>query len=93
MATVYTKDGRPLNRSGDNLYAESGKQVGRFHGTKVYGPDGKYVATLTGSRLVYLPNESAMVVASFTPISHVGFSMARAVKSAMYGDEPKFAGD
>jgi hypothetical protein len=93
MAIIYTKDGRPLNRSGDSLFASSGKQVARFHGDKAYGPDGRYVATLMGSRLVYLSYDSARVGAPFSPLSFAGFSMAGIVGVAMYGDEPKFADD
>lgn len=93
MAIIYTKDGRPLNRSGDNLFASSGKQVGRFHGDKAYGPDGRYVATLVGIRLVYLSHDSALVRVPFSPLSFAGFSMAQIAGVAMYGDEPKFADD
>jgi hypothetical protein len=46
MADPYTKNGRPLQRRGDDLFSRSGQHVGRIRGRKVYGPDGRYAGTI-----------------------------------------------
>jgi hypothetical protein len=88
MADLYTKNGRPLKRSGDNIFARSGAQVGRVRGNKVYGPNGRYVGTLVGNRLVYRSTESAGMRSSFMPQRRMGSSSMRAVGSAIMGEEP-----
>jgi hypothetical protein len=40
---LYTKDGRPLQVSGETVYSRSGQPVGRIRGSKVFGTDGRYV--------------------------------------------------
>lgn len=40
---LYTKDGKPLQVSGDYVYSRSGVPVGRIKGEKVFGPSGEYV--------------------------------------------------
>lgn len=45
--SLYTKDGRPLQVSGDKVYSRSGTVVGRIKGSKVYGSDGRYVGTIS----------------------------------------------
>ena len=47
---LYTKNGRPLQVSGDTVYGRSGKVIGRISGDKVYGTDGRYVGTIDGDR-------------------------------------------
>lgn len=49
----YTKDGRPLQVSGDLDYSRSGEPVGRISGKCVCGTDGRYVGTIVGEGLVY----------------------------------------
>jgi hypothetical protein len=46
VATLYTKEGRPLRQSGDDLFSRSGTHVAKLKGKKAYGPDGRYVGTL-----------------------------------------------
>jgi hypothetical protein len=91
VAIIYTRDGEPINRSGNELYDSSGIQVGRMDGNKAFGPDGKYVATLVSGRLVYLRNDSAIRTSPFPPRRVAGFAVARVAGVAIYGDEPHFA--
>ncbi|UPT92158.1 hypothetical protein HAP41_0000048740 (plasmid) [Bradyrhizobium barranii subsp. apii] len=36
--SLYTKDGRPLQESGEYIYSGSGVPVGKRRGDKVFGP-------------------------------------------------------
>jgi hypothetical protein len=85
---LYTKDGRPLQVSGDTVYSSSGQVVGRISGDKVYGPDGHYVGTITSSRLVYRSTDSAGVVSSFSAANRGGSGQASVGGSGLWGDEP-----
>lgn len=58
---LYTKNGRPLQISGDKVYSRSGKIVGRIKDEKVFGTDGRYVGTIVSSRLVYRPSHCAAI--------------------------------
>jgi hypothetical protein len=86
--TLYTKNGRPLQQSGDMIYSRSGAVVGRISGSKVYGPNGRYVGSLVGDRLLYRSTESAGIGSSFSASSRCGSASASAVASAAWGDEP-----
>ena len=57
---LYTKDGRPLQVSGETVYSPSGQPVGRIRGCKVFGTDGRYVGTIVGDRLVYRSTDSGL---------------------------------
>lgn len=87
--TIYTKNGEPLSRSGDDLFDSSGKHVARLSGTKAFGPSGQYVGTLVDDRLVYRSTDSAVIGSSFVRRAGSGSAQARAVGSAIWGDEPK----
>jgi hypothetical protein len=87
---LYTKSGVPINQSGDDLFDASGRQVARLQGKKAYGPDGKYVATLDGGRLVYRSTDRASIASPFAPRRVAGFSVARVAGVAIWGNEPKF---
>ena len=65
MANLYTMNGRPLTRRGDDLFTRSGNHIGRVQGEKVFGPDGRYVGMLVGDRLVYRSTDSAHVSSAF----------------------------
>src|SRR5688500_8597645 len=65
VSTIYTKIGRPLRVSGDDLFSKSGQHVARLRGSKAYGPDGRYVGTLAGNRLVYRSTDSASIGSPF----------------------------
>jgi hypothetical protein len=89
MSTIYTKDGRPVQVSGDQVFSRSGGYVGRLDGDALYGPDGRYIATLDGDRLVYRSTESARVSSAHAPSANkVGSALARSARSAMWGSEP-----
>lgn len=88
MATLYTKEGRPLRQTGDDLFSQSGTHVAKLKGKKAYGPDGQYVGTLVGSRLVYRSTDSASIGSPFAQRAHAGTANASAVGSALLGGEP-----
>mgnify|MGYP006976788509 CR=1 FL=1 len=88
MADLYTRAGRPLRRRGNDLFARSGRHVARIRGTHAFGPDGRYVGTIVGDRLVYRAIYGSRISAPYAP--RVGSPSARANRagSALYGDEP-----
>jgi hypothetical protein len=85
---LYTRDGRPLQVSGDKVYSGSGTIVGRIKGEKVYGTDGRYVGTIVGDRLVYRSTQSATIGSSFSAANRAGSASANRAGSAIWGDEP-----
>jgi hypothetical protein len=85
---LYTKNGRPLQVSGETVYSGSGKVVGRIKGTKLYGTDGRYVGTISGNRLVYRSTDAAGISSAFTAANRSGSAMANQAASALWGDEP-----
>lgn len=88
MSTIYTKQGRPLRLSGDDLFSKSGIHVARLKGKKAYGPDGHYVGTLVGDRLVYRSTDSAGISSPFARKASAGSAAAGSAGSAVWGDEP-----
>jgi hypothetical protein len=86
--SLYTKDGRPLQVSGDTVYSGSGQPVGRITGDKVYGPDGRYVGTITSGRLVYRSTDSGAVGSAFSAANRSGLGQGHAGGSGLRGDEP-----
>lgn len=86
---LYTKDGRPLQVSGDKVYSRSGKVVGRIKGEKVYGPNGRYVGTIKSGRLVYRSTDSAGVSSPFSAANRVGSAKANRAGLAISGEEPE----
>lgn len=85
---LYTKDGRPLQVSGDTVYSPSGKVAGRIKGEKVYGPDGRYVGTIASGRLVYRSTHSAGTSSPFSAADRAGSGRANRAGSAIWGEEP-----
>lgn len=85
---LYTKNGQPLQVSGDKVYSRSGKIVGRIKGEKVYGTDGRYVGTIVNDRLVYRSTHSAGVSSPFAAANRAGSGRANRAGSAMWGEEP-----
>lgn len=90
MSDLYTKNGRPLQRSGDNLYSRSGRYLGRIRNGKVYDPSGRYAGTITGDRVVYRGTDSASVGSPSTSANRAGSARANRAGSAIWGDEPRF---
>lgn len=86
---MYTKNGRPLQVSGDTVYSRSGKVVGRIRGTKVFGPNGRYVGSIVGDRLVYRSTDSASISSPFAAADRAGSAKANHAGSAIWGDEPE----
>lgn len=85
---LYTKDGNPLQVSGDIVYSRSGKVVGRIRGERVFGPNGLYVGTIVGDRLVYRSTDGAQIGSPFAASNHAGSARANHAGSAIWGDEP-----
>jgi hypothetical protein len=90
MADLYTKKGRPLRRSGDDLFARSGKHVGRIRDDKVYHPNGRYAGTIVGDRVIYRSTDSARIGSPFAQRASTGSASASRAGSAAWGDEPDF---
>jgi len=90
MSDLYTKNGRPLQRSGDSLYSRSGRYVGRIRNGKVYDPSGRYAGTIVGDRVVYRGTDSATLGSPSTSAGRAGSARANRVGSAIWGDEPSF---
>lgn len=85
---LYTKDGKPLQVSGETVYGRSGCPVGRIGGSKVFGPDGRYVGTIVGDRLVYRSTDSASIGSPFAAAGRASSAAADRAGSAIWGDEP-----
>jgi hypothetical protein len=85
---LSTKNGRPLQVSGDKVYSRSGIIVGRIKREKVYGTDGRYVGTIVGDRLVHRSTQSAGISSSFSAANRAGLARADRAGSAIWGDEP-----
>lgn len=77
---LYTKNGRPLQVSGNTVFSRSGIVVGRIKNGKVFGTDGRYVGTIDNDRLVYRSTDSASVGSPFASANRAG--------SGIWGDEP-----
>ena len=85
---LYTKEGRPFHQDGDDLFSRSGTHAARLRGKKAYHPDGQYVGTLVGNRLVYRTTDSASLGPVFATRLRAGTASADAVGAAVLGDEP-----
>lgn len=85
---LYTKDGRPLQVSGETVYSRSGQPVGRIRGSKVFDTDDRYVGTIVGDRLVYRSTDSASIGSPFAAANRAGSARANRAGSAIWGDEP-----
>jgi hypothetical protein len=90
MAALYTKNGKPLQQRGKDLYSRSGKHIGRISGRKVFDRKGKYAGTIDGDRVVYRSSDRGEASTSFTPAPIAGTAAANAGRSAIWGDEPAF---
>lgn len=85
---LYTKNGRPLQVSGDRVYSCSGTYVGHLSGGRLYDPSGRYAGTVERDRVVYRSSDSA-TVSSPTAGGNIGGSGAgSAGGSGVWGDEP-----
>ena len=87
---LYTRDGHPLQRDGDKLWSRAGVYVGLIKGTKVFGPNGRYVGTIVENRVVYRRLDSGTLSAPSWGNPRTFSSDASAGPSALWGDEPPF---
>jgi hypothetical protein len=85
---LFTKNGEPLQVSGNTVYSKSGKVVGRIYGNDVHGPDGRYIGTIVDDRLVYRSNQSSTIRSSFSASNKGGTGKANRGGSGIWGDEP-----
>ena len=90
VADLYTKNGGPLRRSGDKLFARSGTYVGKIKGDYVFDPSRRYAGTIVGERVVYRSTHSARIASPSVSAKRAGSASANRVSSAMWGDEPPF---
>lgn len=90
MTYLYTKNGRPLEQSGDRLFSRSGQYLGRISNGRVYNPAGQYAGTIVGDRIVYRAIDCATLSGPSVSINHVGVARINAVPAAILGDEPPF---
>ena len=86
---LYTKNGQPLQVSGNTVYSRYGTVVGRIKGQKVFGNDGRYVGTIVSDRLVYRSTDSAGIGTSLSAANHAGSARANRAGSAIWGDKPE----
>ena len=90
MASLYTKNGRPLRQDGDDIFSQSGKHVGRIRHNTVYGRDGRYAGTVVGDRVIYRSTDTATISSPFAQRAGAPSAFAPAARSAVWGDEPPF---
>jgi hypothetical protein len=88
VSDLYTKDGRPLRVSGDDVFDQSGRHVGRISGDRIFDQSGRYAATIVDGRAVYRSTESASAGSVYAPRAGVGSASAHRAGSAMWGEEP-----
>jgi hypothetical protein len=88
MGTIYTKNGRPVQVSGDHVHSRSGTYVGRLNGKYLFSRTGHYLATLDGNRLVYRSTDSARVGSPTANADRAGSGAADSAGSGLWGDEP-----
>lgn len=91
MDKIYTKEGRPLKVSGEDLFSRSGKHVARIRNGKAYGPDGRYVGTIVENRLIYRGTHSASISSPFAPRPGAGHASANHAATATWGEEPRIS--
>jgi hypothetical protein len=87
--SLYTKDGKPLQESGDIIYNASGIVVGKKKGNKVFGTNGQYVGTIVGNRLTYRHNDSNSISSPFSAANKGGTGKGNIGGSGISGNEPK----
>ncbi|SFS17008.1 hypothetical protein SAMN04487846_3424 [Microbacterium sp. cf046] len=90
MSRLYTRNGRPLQHSGGQLWAGSGTYVGTIRGKYVFDTSGQYAGTVDGDRVVYRAVDSARIASPTIAAPRVGLAVAPAVPAAILGEEPQF---
>lgn len=71
MLWVWTWSGKYFGYiNNSNLFTYSGKQVGKFYGTEVYGSDGRYLGELRDkNRLIHKIRKKFIMKSGFTPMA------------------------
>ena len=90
MPQLYTKNGRPLQRDGNQLFARSGSYLGTIQVRYVFHTSGQYAGTIDGDRVVYRTIDSARVSSPTIAGPRVGLAVVNAVPAAILGEEPSF---
>ncbi|GAB3613709.1 hypothetical protein GCM10027415_20490 [Humibacter ginsengisoli] len=90
MADLDTKNGRPLRRSGDKLFARSGTYVGRIKGDHVFDPSGCYAGTIVGHRVVYRSTHTGWIAGPTVSANRGASGAGNRGVSGIWGDEPPF---
>jgi len=90
MTNLYTKNGRPLQRDGDRLFARSGTYLGTIDGAYVFDTTGRYAGTIDGDRVVYRAVDSARIASPTVAAPRIGSIAMNAIPAAILGDEPPF---
>lgn len=88
MSQLYTKNGRPLQRGGDQLWSGSGIYPGTIQGRFVFDTSGQFAGTIDGGR-VYRVIDSARIASPTIAAPRVGLAVVPAVPAAILGDEPR----
>lgn len=88
MASLFTKNGKPLQVHDIYVYSRSGKFVGHINGDKVFGSDGHYIGTIEGNRLFYRSPYRSHISSPICMANRVGIADAHAPASALWGEEP-----
>ena len=91
MNDLYTKNGRLLQRVGDQLYSRSGRYLGQVEDRKVFDPDGRYCGTIVGDRVVYRTIDSAAASTASLAAARAPSTQGSQRGSAVWGMEPPFA--
>jgi 4-fold beta flower protein len=91
VRNLYTKNGKPLQVSGDAVYDKAGRHLGQISGDKVYSTAGKYLGTIDGDRVVYRSTDSAHRSSASARMARIaGTASASMARSAIWGKEPTF---
>jgi hypothetical protein len=89
MASLYTRDGLPLEVRRSAVYNPSGEHFGTIQGAGVYDLKGRYRGTIVDGRLIYRSTDSAMIGGVSGRFADIGETAeARVAAISDWGDEP-----
>ena len=68
MNRIFTWGGRSFGyRDGTDLWTNTGKHAGKFHGDEIYGPDGRYLGELRNDKLIAKTSKKSTRKNTFSP--------------------------